>query len=280
LAHVSGMRRCIDACAPAIAAIVLGLAFGTTAHADFSAIEARGALRVLVSADENPGWFAFGAATVPGFEREVFEGFVRLHKLRLEVVSVKRWETVIPDLLSGKGDVIAGINDTPERRQKINFTTEMVSSRHIVVTHKPGRVISGVRELMTARVGVISGTTWAEVVEKAGVPKAQLEAFPDLGSCLDALRAGSITATVMDVVDFLMERRTDPGMEDGVDLGIAGSTAWGVRKTDPELKGALDQYVRNVQKTATWGRLVVKYFGADALRVLGRETPNPTPSPR
>jgi membrane-bound lytic murein transglycosylase MltF len=87
-------------------------------------------------------------------------------------------------------------------------------------------------------------------------------------------RAGLVGATVMDVVDFLMERRRDPGLEDGLELGTAGSTAWGVRKTDPELKGALDDYVRNVKKTATWGRLAVKYFGEDALRVLGRG-PNP-----
>jgi ABC-type amino acid transport substrate-binding protein len=78
----------------------------------------------------------------------------------------------------------------------------------------------------------------------------------------------------------MIEDRVADILEDGVELGSAGSTAWGVRKTDPELKGLLDEYLQNVKKTATWSRLVVKYFGEDALRVLGREAPSPTPPTR
>jgi len=74
----------------------------------------------------------------------------------------------------------------------------------------------------------------------------------------------------MDVVDFLLQRRDDPDLQDGIELGAAVSSAWGVRKSDPELRGELNSYLGNLKKTATWGRLAVEYFGKDALRVLGR----------
>jgi ABC-type amino acid transport substrate-binding protein len=74
----------------------------------------------------------------------------------------------------------------------------------------------------------------------------------------------------MDVTDYLLQRRTDAALEDGVALGSAGSSAWGVRKTDPDLRRELNLYLENVKRTPTWSRLVIEYFGDDGLRVLGR----------
>ena len=46
-----------------------------------------------------------------------------------------------------------------------------------------------------------------------------------------------------------------------------------VRKEDGDLKRALDAYLTDVRRSAVWSRLVVKYFGDEALHVLGRERP-------
>src|SRR5215472_14244949 len=115
----------------------LALGLASTGSGDLLEIRARGTLLVLVSADENPAWFSFKDEGPPGFERALLEGFARLHKCKISVVRVERWEEVIPELVAGKGDVIAGINDTPGRRQSIAFTIEVVPSQHVVVTRKP-----------------------------------------------------------------------------------------------------------------------------------------------
>lgn len=246
------------------------LATASAARGDFAEIKARGVLRVLVSADENPAWFSLRSEGPPGFERELFEGFSRLQKLRLEAVPVERWEQAIPDLVQGRGDVIAGINDTEARRQLIDFTAGLVPSQHLVVTRKPGRVIGSLQELRAERVAVIPGTTWAEAVATAGVPKDQVRAFKDVDACLEALRAGRVSAVVMDVADFLLQRRLDAALQHGIELGSSLSSAWGVRKTDAELRRQLETYLQNVKRTPTWSRIVVQYFGEDALRLLGR----------
>jgi hypothetical protein len=46
-----------------------------------------------------------------------------------------------------------------------------------------------------------------------------------------------------------------------------------VRKGDGSLKRALDEYLANLRRSASWSRLIVKYFGDETLQVLGRERP-------
>ena len=237
---------------------------------DFAGIRAGGALRVLAAADENPVWFSMNPSPKPGFEREILENFARLHKLKLEVVPVTRWDQAIADLLKGRGDVLAGINATPARQRLIDFTGELLPSLHIVVSRRPHPAIRSLDALRAQRVGVIPDTTWAEAVAAAGVPASRVQRLPDVAACVEGLRSARITATVLDVTDYLLQRRKDAALEDGVALGSAGSSAWGVRKTDPDLRRELNVYLENLKRTPTWGRLVIEYFGDDALRILGR----------
>ena len=124
---------------------------------------------------------------------------------------------------------------------------------------------------LNERVGVVVGTSWAEAARDAGVPARSLATYDDVGGVLAALRSGAVTATVMSVSNATLARRRDPALQIGVDLpGDSGSVVWGVRKTDPALLRALNDYLGGVRRTATWSRLVVKYFGDDALVVLGR----------
>jgi hypothetical protein len=41
-----------------------------------------------------------------------------------------------------------------------------------------------------------------------------------------------------------------------------------VRKGDPRLREALDAYLSDLRRSASWSRLVVKYFGERALEIL------------
>lgn len=239
--------------------------------ADLEAIRARGTLRVLASTDDNPAWFsAEKGAAHPGFERELLEGFARLNRLEFQVVPAASWDRVIPDLIRDKADVIAGINDTEARRRQIAFTAELLPARHLVVTRAPSPRVETAEQLREQKVCSVAGTTWAEAIVSARVPASRIETQGEVADCLASLRAGRSTATVLSVADFLLQRRTDPVLADGMTLGPAVSSAWGVRKGDVELKAALDAYLQNFKKSPGWSRLIASYFGEDSLRVLGR----------
>ncbi len=241
-----------------------------TNAADLAELKAKGVLRVIAQKDEAPEMFSFASAGDPGFEREMIAGFARLNGLRLEPVPVATSEERIPTLNRGDGDVIIGIVDTEARRKLIDYTSEVIPARHMALTRKP-KAIKTVEELRAERVGVVKGTTWAAAAAEAGVPAAKTQFFADRDLMFAALKDGRITATVMTVSDFTLAAKHDPDLVAGPFVGPAASAAWGVRKSDTQLRLALDQYLDNFRKGPSWSRLIVKYFGEQSLAVLGRK---------
>lgn len=256
------IRRSLPAAVLLAVALAAGLAAG-----DLPAIEGRGTLRILVPGDETPEMFAFERGTSPGFEREMLEGFAALRKIKLEVIPVDRFEEILPALQKGQGDVVTGINDTSARRQTVDFTVEVLPSRHVVVTRKPRPVVASAFQFRAEKVGVLRGTTWADSAAAAG---AHPELFAEEKEVLAALKSGRITATVLSGTEFILAQRHDTELQAGIVLGTPGSAAWAVRKEDRQLKAALDDYLTGLRHTGSWSRLVVKYFGRDALDVLGK----------
>jgi ABC-type amino acid transport substrate-binding protein len=63
-------------------------------------------------------------------------------------------------------------------------------------------------------------------------------------------------------------QKEDPEIQLGMFLGPPASLAYAVRRDEPELLKALNEYIDNLRRTQTWNRLVVKYFGAAAPEIL------------
>jgi len=131
-------------------------------------------------------------------------------------------------------------------------------------------VVNTVEELRAEKIGVVKGTSWAQAAIDAGVPATSMEPFVDRYAVFSAMRAGKVTATVMSLSDFTLATRKDPGLQAGVFIGPAGMAGFAVRKNEPGLLAALNAYLDNLRKGPSWNRLVIKYFGEQALSVLGR----------
>lgn len=223
-------------------------------------------LRVLVAADEMPEVFSFAEEGRLGFERELLEGFCRLHGLRLEVVPVSDFEQTIPKLLGGEGDVIAGIVDTVPRRQRVLFTSEVLPVRHLAVTRRPGPVATRVEELRRMRTGVIPGTAWEAATAEAGVPEAKRIEFRDVAALLTGLRAGEVDAVVMALLDFALAKTHDPDLVAGPFVGAQTSAAMAVRPSDGRLLDALNGYLLGMRPARD--ALMFKYLSEDALSLI------------
>jgi membrane-bound lytic murein transglycosylase F len=251
---------------PALA--VLLLAAAPALGGDLAEVKARGTLRVLAVVLNQEDVFMSGKPGV-GFDREVLEGFCALHRVRLELVPQTSWGALVPGLQQDQGDLIAGrFNVTPARRELIEFTAEVFPSRHVVLTRKPHRVVRTVAELRTERVGTVKGTSMAEAVAAAGVRASHIDDGIPTGTLPDALRSGRVTAVVLGVENAMDAQRKDADLQLGAFVGPPSSLAYGVRKKDPALLAALNEYISNVRRSPTWSRLVVKYFGNSAVDVL------------
>jgi len=260
------MPRC-SACL----ATILALCASALGAADLDAVKARGALRVLVVSIKGPDEFFPLEGPVPGFDREVLDGFAKLERLRLEPVPIESWDDLVPALVADKGDVVAGrFTVTAERSKRIAFTTEVFPTRNVVLTRKPTPPVTTLDELRALRVGTVRGSSMAEAVAKAGVPRANVDDSVAPGALPAALAAGKVEAVVLGVENAIVVQHKNPGVELGMFVGPPGSLAYGVRKEDAALRSALDQYIENLRRTATWNRLVVKYFGESAPEILKR----------
>jgi ABC-type amino acid transport substrate-binding protein len=223
-------------------------------------------LRVLVAADEMPEMFSFAQTGPPGFERELLEGFCRLHGLRLDVVPVPDFEHIIPMLLRGEGDVITGIVDTVARRERVAFTGEVFPVRHLAVTRRPAPVVSRLDDLRARRVAVIPGTSWEQAAVDAGVPKARRVPFRDSEALLAGLRSGQADAAVMALLDFALAQKRDPELVGGAFVGGATAAAMAVRPQDSHLLASLNGYLLGMSQARH--ALMLKYVSEDALSLI------------
>ena len=244
---------------------------GRLPAADLDQVRARGTLRVLAVLDPNrPEFFSTRADRPPGFDHEILTAFSEAHRLRLEVVPVPTWSGLVPALLAGKGDVIAGrFTATDSRRKLIHFTSEVFPYRLVVITRRPHRVVNSLAELREEKVGTMKGTNLAEAIAGAGVPARNVVDDIPTGGFVDALRSGRVSAVVWGVESAIASRQKDDAdIQIGMFLGSPSSLAFGVRKSDAALLAELNAYIEGFRMTPSWSRLVVKYFGDAAPDIL------------
>ena len=187
----------------------------------------------------------------------------------LEPVPVSAWDDLVPALVADRGDVIAGrFTVTEERKRRIAFTRETFPTRNVVLTRQPTPPVRSLEALRALRVGTVKGSSMAEAVAQAGVPPANVDDGIRPGGLPQALASGRVKAVVLGVESAITAQRDDPQVELGMFVGPPGSLAFGVRRGDDQLLAALDRYIQNLRRTATWNRLAVKYFGDSAPEVL------------
>ena len=250
--------------------LVVGAASPTAMAADLAEVKARGAVRVIIAAEEAPETFSFTAGPKPGFEREIMERFAQLQGLRVEVVRAAGYADRIPMLLRGEGDVIAAIFDTPDRRQKVAFTTEVIPTHNVAVTVAPEPPVRTVEELRAGKVGVIRGAKPAEAAAEAGVRARDLVPYDSIDALVRGLKQREVRVAVLPVSELALVSRRVEGLSAGLTVGAPGTVAWAVRKEDAALLAAFDEFIVHFRRGPSWSRLVVEYFGDQALAVLGR----------
>ena len=194
--------------------IVLLVAAGAwPARADLAEVKSAGTLRVIVNLDpRRPEFFAGASSPRPGFDHEVLSGFAALHRITVTPVYVNGWDALIPALLSGKGDVIAGrFTATEARRKQIAFTSEVFPYRLVVITRKPHRVVTTLGELRKEKIASTKGSAMIEVLEAVGVPASARDDSVPTGGYVEALKAGRATAAVWGVESAIASRREGSG---------------------------------------------------------------------
>jgi membrane-bound lytic murein transglycosylase MltF len=254
---------------------------------DFDAMVKRRIIRVLVPHSKThyfvelgqPRGIAFDAMTAFGEELNKKRG-----NLKVQIVFFPTTrEKLIPDLLAGLGDVVvAGLTITPERDKVVDFALPALTKpvSEIVVTGPSSPTLTSINDLSGKEIFIRrSSSYWEHLVrlnerfKKEGKPPAVLRPAPeDLEDedLLEMVNAGLVGIGVVD--DYLSELwgKVYTSLKARPDLVVnsGGELAWAFRPNSPQLKAALDGFVKTHRQGTAFGNTVLKKYTGSTKFVL------------
>ena len=180
-------------------------------------------------------------------------------QLGMEVQIVKLdWDNLIPSLQHDQIDaVIAGMTDTPARREVVDFTTPYYVSEEVVIVRKDGPVasITSISELSGCKVQGQMNTIYDDIIDQiAGVvhmPAA--ETFP---ASIQAVLSGGVDAVTSELPVAVGVVAANPDLtyiQFSAGNGFSGSeedasVSIAVKKGNTELLNALQQALNTISE--------------------------------
>jgi len=231
---------------------------------DFSGIKKRKVLRVLLR--NNAASYFLYRGELLGFEYELAQEFARYHNLRLEVVvppgnrELKTW------LLEGRADMAMGFFEPNlvDRKFGIDFSEPYHYARQHIVVHKDNRSrqLSDLDELnISAR---RSSDHWDALadLQRNG---SEFDILPsgdhvETEQLIQKLADGEIEATMADehILDIALARGLSVKSAYALEAELPHAIV--LRERNPELKQALNKFVKRVYKSEFYNVLYRKYF--------------------
>ncbi len=247
---------------------------------DFDEMVERRFIRVLVVFSKT-SYFLDGpdtrGATYEGmraFEKQINKKLKRGHlKVHVAFIPVTR-DQLIPALLDGRGDIAAAaLTITPERQKQADFADPLTDNiEEIVVTGKDSPQMSRPEDLSGREVYVRASSSYYEsllklnrLLKKTGKPEVVIKkASPYLEDedLMEMVNAGLIPIIVVDnyLAQFWSKIFTDIRLHPKLKLRKDGKIAWMIRKNSPELKKAINAFVKEHKKGTLFGNIILKRY--------------------
>lgn len=197
-----------------------------------------------------------------GFDVELMGLFARHLGVELEIRPVRepRYASLIPELLEGRGDLIASsLTITPERQRLVAFSRPYFKVYPVIVTHRDNDDIRSPADLRFRVGAVTAGSSHEERLLKMGVAKELLRRFDFAVEAQGAVAEGGAEYTMADSSVFAALR------EQG-DLRIAFRLPeehfFGIAvPLGSDLLPELDKFLLTVEKDGRLEGLRKRHFG-------------------
>jgi membrane-bound lytic murein transglycosylase MltF len=210
---------------------------------------------------------------VKAFEKELNQKLgnkvVTVHVVPVPVAR----DQLIPRLLSGEGDIAAGmITVTPERKKLVDFSDPVMSGvREVLVTGPDTPPVASLDELSGRELYVRPSSSYAEHLKvlnarfkAAGKPPVTITPAPEVledGDILEMVSAGLAPATVVDDVMADLYTQVFPNLRKNSDIASPpGDMAWAFRKGSPKLAEALNAFVKTHKQGSLAANVVLNKY--------------------
>ncbi|MDG2279483.1 MAG: transporter substrate-binding domain-containing protein [Flavicella sp.] len=244
---------------------------------NFKDIKESGVLRVSTTYSAT-SYFLYRGKTM-GFEYELLERFAEHLGVRLEIVVANDIDNLIPNLQSGKVDLMAhGLTVTNERKELINFSDYIYLTKQVLVQKKPNNwrslkwstlersVIHDPMELLDDTVSVRAETSYRERLanlssELGGTIHIDtLSGELTTDEIIKMVAEGKIKYTVADDNIAKIMASYYPILDIDVPISFSQRTAWATRKESTELLSELNKWLKKSKKNVDYYVIYNKYF--------------------
>ena len=247
-------------------------------QADLEDLRERGVLRVITV--NGPSTYFLWRGDLVGFDYELVKRFAAEHKLRVRMVVASTVDQVLPWLAEGRGDVVAvglgpqAVSTVPglSRTSVVHDVAPVVIARSeeapvIQATDLAGRsvVMRASSPYITVVEGLRDSVSFS--LESVATPIST-------SRLVDGVANGEYDLTVLPshLADLELGGRDD--VVPALRVEEAGGLAWVVRNDQPELLGALNDFLGREFRGLFYNVLVRKYFRRDT-RIVVEEAYDP-----
>ncbi|MGF1910470.1 lytic transglycosylase F [Vibrio kasasachensis] len=247
-------------------------------YGDLPALEKKGVIRVLVSADL--GFYYIEGGQPKGILAELLYHFEKQLKqrssyLNLQVIPIDR-DDLLPSLKQGYGDLaVANLTITDKRKQNVAFSIPVRTNvQEWIITSKDTPKYQTITQLSGEEFWVRASSSYFESLQqlnhqlnKLGSPPVLIrfleETLQDF-EIMEMVNQGHLKATILDshkselwlnVMDNIQAHKELP-------IRSQGKIAWAFRKNSPKLKVLVDQYLVEHRTGTLMGNVIYgKYLG-------------------
>ena len=229
-----------------------------------SEIQAKGTSTVAMEGTWAPWTYHDEDDNLVGYDVEVATKIAE--KLGVEPQFIEgEWDGLLAGLDAGRYDIMVnGVDITPERAEKYDFSTPYAFNRTAVITTKDNDSINTLEDLNGKNTANTISSTYAQLAEQYG---ATVTGVDDLNQTFELLLSGRIDATLnaeMTYYDYMKEH-PDANAKIAVLTDDANEVAIPMRKGDETatLRTAIDAAIDELRADGTLKELSEKYFGTD-----------------
>lgn len=216
---------------------------------DFNQIKSSKTLRIIIwSGTDN---YLPRAGSPPKIELDYLQQFADENKLEVELVTLKKFDGLIPALLAGKGDVIAAnLSVTQQRKRRVIFTSSFAETTEYLVMAKDAKTLASGKALAGRELAVQEGTAYALTAQGLVkfYPQLKIRTIPGKLSrddIMDKVASGEYDLTILDSnhLSTMLSYRDD--IKKSLQASSKRKIAWAVRPGSKKLLTELNHYLRD-----------------------------------
>lgn len=197
--------------------------------------------------------------------------------LELEFITDRTWDDYLQMIRNNELDVIAGIVNTVERQEFVEFTGGYIENRNGIYS-QPGATYRTLNDLDGKSLAFVRGYAWPKLLKKY-YPNIKLNYVDTFFEAVEAVITGEADATISDVnvIEYYIDKYSLVGIEQSgsiVDERFVSILSIGVSKKQQLLRGILDKAIETVsydEEQALREKWFGKYSDSPALILTAEE---------